>query len=285
MEDAMETCICCEGGRVSGYLEGLRRCDACGHVWADIRLSDEEMRRIYSSGYFKGEEYMDYEREAPALRHNFRARVRELARRHPKGTRLWEIGVAYGYFLSEASTHFQAAGCDIAEAAVDAAKTKLGLNVVCGDYLSLPPAESPDVICLWDTVEHLREPHRYLEKAAKELRPGGTLALSTGDIGSFTARLRGKHWRLIHPPSHLHYFSAHSMRTLLTRLGFESIEIRYLPHWRSVDAVTFQLLGRSLLLKKIRLYECLHAMGVLNWYFPLNLRDLMTVYATRCGQP
>ncbi len=246
-----------------------------------MRLDPESIRALYSAKYFKGEEYRDYELEAPALRRNFRARVRELARRYPKGASLWEIGAAYGYFLNEASDHFRVAGCDISADASQAARDRFGLDVRCCDYVNEPDGGPHDVVCLWDTVEHLQEPHRYIEKAHRELRPGGLIALSTGDIGSWMARFRGPKWRLIHPPTHLHYFSAHSMTVLLERAGFRSIEIRHLAFWRSVDAVASHLLCRSNVPGGSACYAALKRLGVLNTAFPLNLYDLMTVYAVK----
>ena len=55
------------------------------------------------------------------------------------------------------------------------------------------------------------------------------LALTTGDIGSVNARLRGHKWRMIHPPTHLHYFSAETMKALLDRHGFRQSSISVIP--------------------------------------------------------
>ncbi len=281
MEPRDPTCVCCEGRDAEIHLKALLRCRACGHVWADLRLTTEALQALYSARYFKGEEYRDYALEAPALRRNFRARVDELARRYPKGASLWEIGAAYGYFLDEASRHFKVAGCDLSRDAVCEARGRFALDVRCCDYLAEPIDGPHDVICLWDTVEHLQEPHRYLEKAFHELRGGGMIALSTGDIGSWIARRRGPKWRLIHPPTHLHYFTTHSMTALLQRLGFCDIEIRHLSFWRSADAVANHILNSPAVPGGPSCYRMLKRIGISNLSFPLNLFDLMTVYAVK----
>ena len=97
------TCICCENSISCAYLKGLRRCTLCGHVWADTMLSDEEMQALYASKYFQGQVYLDYEKEQPALRRNFIGRLVELQKMYPRGSHLWEIGTAYGFFLDEAA--------------------------------------------------------------------------------------------------------------------------------------------------------------------------------------
>lgn len=274
------TCICCGGMRHGAYLRGLKRCTGCTHVWADMSLSDDELRALYSENYFLGEEYLDYEKEAPALRRNFRLRLRELTARAPGGS-LWEIGAAYGHFLKEAGQYYTAAGCDISEHAAARAREDRGQHVACGDYLALDVPEAQDVVCLWDTVEHLAAPQQYLARAAGQLRPGGLLALSTGDIGAWLARFRGEKWRLIHPPTHLHYFTARSMRTLLERLGFTGIEIHYHAFWRSADAVAFRLLGHPPEKWSADIYRALSRTSLLDFSFPVNTFDLMTVYARK----
>ncbi|MBX7247295.1 MAG: class I SAM-dependent methyltransferase [Candidatus Sumerlaeaceae bacterium] len=277
-----QSCICCESGNFAPHFPGLLKCLECTHVWADVSLSDDELRAIYSQNYFNGDEYLDYEKERPALERNLRNRVRDLVRRHPAGGRLYEIGAAYGYFLRLASQHFTAAGCDISDFAADFARTKLNQDVTAGDYLALsPPAQPFNVVCLWDTIEHLQHPEQYLAKAYTEMAPGATLALSTGDIGSLLARLRGPKWRLIHPPSHLHYFTATSMTRLLTRLGFKNVEISHHAFWRNADAVAFRLLARPANKSTAGLYNFLHQIGLLRWNFPFYTGDLLTATAIK----
>lgn len=263
------------------HFEGLLRCGRCGHVWADMKLSDDDLRALYSENYFKGNEYLDYEREEPALRKNFRQVLKPLVRWLPAGSRLWEVGTAYGYFLDEASAHFDVAGCDVSEAAVDAAVARFGLPIECGDYLAKEVERPFDGVCFWDTVEHLREPDRYLQKAHADLRVGGLLALSTGDIGAWTARMRGAHWRLIHPPSHLHYFTVRSMRALLVRVGFEVVLVRHRMFWRSADAVAYRVFCHERQGLGPAMYRALARMGVLGFSIPMNTFDLMTVLAVK----
>lgn len=273
-------CICCGGGNVSPVLRGLLRCNACGHVWADLRLSGEDLRALYSERYFKGEEYVDYELERPALQRNFRARAVELWKLMPSGGVLWEIGCAYGFFLEEAAAYFTVGGCDISAEAVQAAQRQFGNSVKHGDYLELDPGPC-DAICLWDTVEHLQQPDLYIEKASRDLRRNGLLALSTGDIGSLCARFRGEHWRLIHPPTHLHYFTRNSISVLLQRLGLQVIRVSYPPFWRSTEAIAQKLLQPGRSVAGSAAYGIMKATGVTKLTFPLNLFDLMTVIARK----
>ena len=271
---ADQPCACCTSRDTLPHLPGLVQCRQCTHVWAPIDVSREKQTNLYNENYFKGAEYADYEAEASALRRNFRSRVRELAKLLPQGAKLFEIGAAYGFFLLEARSRFDVAGCDISEHAAAYARQKFGLPVQAGDYLTMDTPAPLDAVCAWDVIEHLPHPDLFLEKAADDLKPGGVLALTTGDIGSITARIRGPRWRLIHPPTHIHYFTRKSIATLLDHLGYSNPRFYYHPFWRSAQSACRALLPQPL-------YTRLQTQKLLDFSFPLNLFDIMTVYARK----
>jgi len=275
-------CICCGSEHHQPHLSGLRRCPNCTHIWADLSIPDDELKRLYSRGYFQGEEYVDYQIEERALRRNFRRRLGELRRFIPPPARLWEIGSAYGFFLKEASALYEVAGCDVSDHAAQQAAQRAGVAVAHGDYLDIPAPPRPrDIICLWDTLEHLRDPRATLAKAHDELRPGGILAISTGDAGSWVAKRRGSRWRLIHPPTHLHYFTVRSLQTLLENLGFRLRQVNHPLFWRSAESAAFRVLRADRSTGGSLVFRSLKATRLLGLSFPLNTGDLMTVYAER----
>ena len=250
-------------------------------MFADLSLSDEDLSRIYSRAYFFGEEYADYTADEPALRRNFASRLRVLDRftdptLHGK---LVEIGCAYGFFLDEAGDRFQDRwGIDLNPDGVHHARTEFGVNAVQGDFLDVELSRGVYVGCLWDTIEHLRDPARYIEHFARAAEPGSLLAVTTGDIGSLVARARGDQWRQIHPPSHIHYFSVRTLVMLLQRQGFEVVYTGHAGFWRSIDMVLYRIL--ALRAGKKDLYA--HIPQVLKHrFFYLNLFDIMYVIARR----
>jgi SAM-dependent methyltransferase len=275
-------CLVCRGGYSAYKLPGLLACKQCGFVTADIAISPEEIQKLYTASYFAGEEYHDYLAERHIIEKNFRARLANLlphiSEAHRK--RLFEIGSAYGFFLSVAREHFRAVeGIDISCDAVSYAANALGLNVHTGDFLDYPLSASIDVVCLWDTVEHLKSPDLYIEKIAAHMAPGGIIALTTGDIGSLVARMRGAKWRQIHPPTHLHYFSKDTISRLLRRCGFEVRCCRYEGMHRSLDTIAYVILNIKHKLPDV--YRTLKRAGLLNWHVHMNLYDIMFVVAER----
>ena len=275
-------CLVCGGALAKSALPGLLACTVCGFTTADLALSDAELERLYGPEYFAGQEYMDYVSERPLIRRHFETRLDRLLRyvAIPRSKRLFEIGSAYGFFLEVARERFRSVeGIDISSVAAAYARDQLGLRVTAGEFLGHEMSGPVDVVCLWDTIEHLRDPHLYVEKAASYMTPGGTIALTTGDISSWMARWRGKRWRQIHPPTHLHYFSRRTLTKLLERHGFTVVYAGYDGMYRSVDTMAYILL--TIKQSRAGIYRALKKSGVLNWNLYLNLYDIVYLIATK----
>lgn len=225
----------------------LLSCRGCGHRFYRGAAS-VDASAVYGSGYHDGEEYLDYAGQRETLGRNFRDYLDRMQRYGVGGDSLLEVGCAHGFFLAEASARFRRVhGLDVSASAVQAARERLGVSAEAGELTAHRPAEPYDVVCLWDTIEHLTDPRSALWSASRLLRERGFLFLTTGDAGSLVARLRGPRWRMIHPPTHVHYFSRKGMRRLLETLGFETLGIESLAGRRQIGNVLHNLdrFGRS----------------------------------------
>lgn len=272
-------CTCCGKRNLIGTYASLIRCRDCGHICADISLSDRDIERLYSSDYFRGKEYGDYVADKHVLQRNFIARLRDMERHLSdlNELSLLEVGCAYGFFLELAQTRFrEARGIDLSKDVIAYAREKLRVDARQANFLTLSRSEdATDVICMWDTIEHLRQPEAFVAQASRLLQPGGHLFLTTGDVGSLNARVRGGRWRLIHPPTHLHYFCRGSITALLRRNLFEIIDFRHVGFYRSV-ANTF-----ANLLREVRPNAATRLLSSLRGSYYLNLYDIMFVVARR----
>lgn len=282
----MAPCIVCDADDWTPLYEVLVRCRNCGFIRATHLPNPEELAQIYSSEYFTGEEYGDYLADAAVHMRNFDFRIRDMRRVAPELKSTFEIGCAYGLFLAAASSaKLRAAGVDVCGEAVRHAVEHLQQNALAGDFLTTPlmPGEY-ESFCLWDTIEHLPHPEAYISRVRDLLPPGGWLFLTTGDIGSLVARLRGSRWRMIHPPTHLQYFSRTSLSRLLERYDLQVASVRSVGVYRTLHSLLSGLcaLGRGPLRPLARsLHQCLpvwlqNALGT-----RLNLGDILFVAAKK----
>ena len=243
-----------------------------------------DFAELYDDRYFAGGEYADYRGQEPAIRRSMRRHLDQMSRYRPAGGDLLEVGCAYGFFLDEARRRFDTvSGMDIAEGAVAHAKERLGLDATVADFPKVPATRRFDVVCMWDTLEHVPGPDEFVAKAHELLAPGGHLFITTGDIGSLNARLRGAKWRQIHPPTHVNYFSRETLTRMLERLGFRVAGVETASYYHTLYdvAAILELRGGAMgnIGKAIRRLMGQRIGDRLGFW--VDLRDILFVAATR----
>lgn len=220
----------------------ILQCERCGLGRTETSGFDPVC--YYTEDYFTGEHsdgYADYRGAEPVLRREFRRTVNFLRGLRPGG-RLLELGCAYGFFLAEARPFYDIVGIELAEDAAAHARAQ-GLPVIGGvaDEATLAPLGQFDVVVMLDVIEHLSQPAEALALCVRHLNPGGIVVITTGDFGSWPARLLGARWRLMTPPQHLWFFTRPSMLGLAQGLGLQME--RFEHPWKIVplSLMTFQL--------------------------------------------
>ncbi len=242
-----KSCLVCSATKFKPiYNSTLLRCESCGFTTANMEIDVAILQQTYTENYFKGEEYVDYLRDKDILQTNFKKRLNYIFRRLNKlsFTNALEIGCAYGFFaetLTNALGNISYVGYDIVPEAIDYGKNELKQNVICGDYLEAKIEKKVSDVFMWDVIEHLPAPEKFIEKVAGELQQGGRIYITTGDIERLVPRLQKAKWRMIHPPSHLHYFSRRTLSKLLENKGFEIVDVSYPPVYRSIRLIYYSL--------------------------------------------
>jgi len=129
-------------------------------------------------------------------------------------------------------------------------------------------------------IEHLPDPAESLCAVADNLRPGGLVAVSTGDLATLVARCSGSRWHLYNLPEHLWFFTADSLRTLLRRAGLEPVASRYEICWYPARYLV-ERLESSFGLRR-GLSRWLGPLGRLP--VPVTLGDIVTILARRVAR-
>jgi len=243
----MGECLLCDNSsQFHIYNKLLLKCTSCGFITANLDTEHEKIQDIYSKKYFKGEEYDDYIRDKQIIQNNFIERIKILEKIIPtdKLKKILEIGCAYGFFgeLIRKRWNCKYLGIDIVEEAIEYASKILNLNVINKDYLYIKNTKIEfDTCIMLDVIEHLPDPVAIVKKLYKEISREGYIVITTGDIGSLLAKIQGRKWRMIHPPSHLHYFNKKSIKKLLNTNGFDIVDISYPIIKRSLKQIFYSL--------------------------------------------
>ncbi|MBE7419282.1 MAG: class I SAM-dependent methyltransferase [Ideonella sp.] len=231
---AARACPVCAGRRArlqfvkDGY--DMQGCDDCGTLFVGRDPASIDFDALYGESYYTGGSdavFADYVGQQAQRRAHARRRLwmlRHLPPRVPRGGRLLDIGCAAGFFLAEARAFYDVQGVELSAWSSAYARDRLGLPVFTGTLQQAAlPVDHFDVVTLWDVIEHVADPVPLLTEAARVLRPGGRLILTTGDWGSAYARARGADWHLMEPPWHLTMFSRETMARAGQRAGLRML--------------------------------------------------------------
>ena len=222
---------------------GLVQCQNCGLVYVSPRPDSNELYALYGESYFRNDDsgtvgYTNYLNDESNIRKSFNRRLERLERFVQVG-RVLDVGCATGFFLAQAQERgWQVQGLDVSHFAIEYAKNRFGFDVQRGSLLELDyPPNSYDLITMWDVIEHVPDPKRYVQRIAELLKPGGVFALATPDIDSIPARLTGKRWigyKL--SEEHVYYFSLRTLTRMLDEVGMDVIDSYHVGKY-----VTFNL--------------------------------------------
>lgn len=267
------------------YTDLLDECVNCGLVRADERFfSTLDAEDLYSEKYFKGAEYENYENDKLALQKNFGKRLDSVLQRTKNEaiTSVLEIGCAYGYFYETLKHRIECKyfGIDVSKDAVEEALRNYGPHFRSGNFIEEGFDQLFTDVFMWDVIEHLDRPSDFFKKVWGLLPEGGRIYITTGDIGALIPKIQKSNWRMIHPPSHLFYFSKKTIRRFLENHGFEVQKIEYPSIYRSICLIYYSLF--ILRREKPKKFH-LRILKMINpsWFVPLNTFDIMFVTAVK----
>jgi SAM-dependent methyltransferase len=196
-------------------------CRTCGLVYVNPRI--EPTARLSTYSLQDEIEYFRSTRERRELAYM------ELVRRLPEWLgrdvrTLLDIGCGDGALLEVArQAKIESVGTEISEDLRRDVQGRIGKDaIVCADLIRLPPHQY-DVVTLINVLEHLPNPNEVLEAASGLLTPGGVLLVHVPNLGGLPARLRGANWHHIEPLTHLYYFTARTLKALVSRAGLKPV--------------------------------------------------------------
>jgi SAM-dependent methyltransferase len=216
-------------------------------VSVDPLPTPAQIAAVYGPDYFRGERgYRDYVGEEEVFRAEFRRRFAQVRAEGGRG-RLVDVGCAAGHALVEAkAAGFDVLGVEPSPEMARVARERSGAEVLCSPIEAAEVAPgSVGVACLFDVLEHLVDPVAALRRVRGWLEPGGLLAVTVPDFGSWWARASGRRWPFVTPWEHLHYFTRRTLARTLAAAGFARPRFRPARVAVSFGTIARKALGRA----------------------------------------
>jgi 2-polyprenyl-3-methyl-5-hydroxy-6-metoxy-1,4-benzoquinol methylase len=207
--------------RISDERFNYRRCERCSAIF----LADppEDMGRYYPDEYYVLPTDGQLERALRTERYKL-----DLIKPHAEHGRLVEIGPGAGMFAHAArDAGYDVTGIEMDARACTHLREVIGVEAVESDspaeaLADLPPSR---VIAMWHVLEHLPDPWGCLEAAARNLEPGGVLAVAMPNPGAFQFRLTRGRWPHVDAPRHLFLIPAGLLEERARAAGLELVAL------------------------------------------------------------
>lgn len=191
------------------------KCRTCGLVRSDPVVDLKTLHELYKASAFT------YEEEVAPLRKTYgRYLDRASAGMKSKGT-LLEVGCGNGFFLEEAKLRGwkDVRGVEPSVDAIAHADPVIRESIVCDIMRSgLFPAESVDMICLFQVFDHLPDPAGVLDACVEALKPGGRILCLNHNVEAVSARILGERSPII-DVEHTYLYSPQTISTLFESHG------------------------------------------------------------------
>jgi 2-polyprenyl-3-methyl-5-hydroxy-6-metoxy-1,4-benzoquinol methylase len=205
------------------------RCRVCGLIYVNPQPTWAERAGHYASVY-RGYHRLETEPsplQRRSMEYGLHKRCRIVAS-HLRGGRLLDAGCGGGDFLywTHQRQGWRVYGLERVSEMALVARRRYSLRVAVGDLIQPGFASgSFDVVTLWTVLEHLPDPAHGLSECARILRPGGLLVVRTVTVDSWGARLFGPYWLGYDAPRILFVFSRRTLRQMLSKTGFEVLDM------------------------------------------------------------
>lgn len=213
-----------------GYPDSFAQfeCNACGHRTIPTNFSSDDLTRLYTQYYPRGN--FDLEQFRPEVEKkgffSWLAGDRSSAFRWvPRNVRVLDIGCGLGTTLAyHRNRGCQATGIE-ADANVQAVAARYGLDIRQGVFDgSQFETNSFDFVTLDQVAEHVVDPHSLLKGVARVLKPGGTAIITTPNPKSLGVRVFGRKWLNWHVPYHIQFYTPKSLALVAREAGLEVVK-------------------------------------------------------------
>lgn len=226
------TCIICNNSDFTLLTQkgewSVHRCNRCGLGVTKPLLDERALVDLYDQAYFSSHYDRGYEKHTPEFKKRItqeKHRINFIGESRKKG-RLLDIGCGKGYFLYLAAlSGYRAEGLDITDINKSYIENELGipLSVQAANSMNYPE-NTFDIITMWHTLEHHREPISLLEKCLQWLKQDGDLVIEVPNHECVDAKKQGPDWPNWDLPYHLYHFTANSLEVLIQKFGLEIIK-------------------------------------------------------------
>jgi SAM-dependent methyltransferase len=203
----------------------IMRCRNTGLVLSREILSEEDLKNLYSKSEVTFTEY------AEIIRKDYWRPLEQIKFVLRRGSAL-EIGCSNGFFLEELLKQGfkEALGCEPSHEAKEKASDLVKANIHTGFFKSESYADSYfDLICSFQTLDHLSDPIGMLQTCYRKLRLGGLLYIIVHNVDSLQSQIFGEKSPII-DVEHIYLFNIKTLAMATEKAGLKTVDVFHIKN-------------------------------------------------------
>ncbi|HEX4621105.1 MAG TPA: class I SAM-dependent methyltransferase, partial [Myxococcaceae bacterium] len=249
IEPRSDRCYVCGGTRLAVEVRtedliqhkpgtfSLERCQDCGHLFQNPRLSLDGLS-FYYRDFYDGLGGAWLETVFQAAQKDYQARAKAMPGPAPR--RWIDVGGGYGHFCNAARTVWPDTRFECLDMGSSVEEAVRRGWADAGHRGLLPELASSlagqfDVVSMSHCMEHTRDPRTELAAARQVLAPGGTLLIDVPNPDCALRKALGHRWLPYFQPQHQHMLSVANMKKLAEEAGLEVVRVDYKDAHTSQD--------------------------------------------------
>jgi SAM-dependent methyltransferase len=197
------------------------KCQSCGLVYSTPVLETAEIEKLYNASDFT------YESVTADLKNTYGLYLKMADKFVNTKEKLLEIGCGNGFFLEKAKElgYLEVHGVEPSVEATRRAVPGIALNILnCVFGPGLYPKSQFDIVCFFQTLDHIVDPNKFLEYCRSYLKGGGIILCITHNISSFTAKILREKCPMI-DVEHIYLFNKVTLKKIFEQNGFDVLDI------------------------------------------------------------
>jgi len=194
----------------------ILKCTKCGLIFSNPIAEESKIADLY------GKSKLTYRAEIKYLKKTYGFYLKSLENLVSGKQRLLEIGCGNGFFLEEAKRldYKEVYGIEPGREMVNSARGDIRQNIVVDIFRNgLFKENFFDLVCIFQTIDHVPQPLELLKDVHRILKKRGLVFIISHDTASISAKILGEK-SPIFDLEHIYLFNKKNIGAVLTKAGF-----------------------------------------------------------------
>jgi len=197
------------------------KCSQCGLVYSDPILNQNQISQLYNQSFFT------YKNRVNDLTKTYGYYLQQLEKYSVKKNQLLEIGCGNGFFLEEAKRQgYQSVwGVEPSQDAINQVPIELKKYIKQAVFnQKLFAKNSLDVICFFQTFDHISNPNQFLKDCYDCLKPGGLILAINHNVDSLQSKILKARSPII-DIEHTYLYNLKTMGLIFQKNKFQVLQV------------------------------------------------------------